>query len=75
MKKKIYSFMFAGLFVLAALCLSSCEDTDNSCHAQGYLDCGDGSCCGKGYPYSGGNACWQTMSGCRSSGYACNKCW
>ena len=77
MKKTIYSFVIVTMFGFA-LCFSACEKEekkDNSCHGRGYLDCGSGQCCGKGYPIYGGNACWATMSGCRTSGYACDSCW
>ena len=79
MKKLVYSFVIIGAFVVMTLGLSACDDSSDSgnyCHNNGWLDCGKGNgCCRKAYPYSGGNSCWATMNGCRSSGYACNVCW
>ena len=75
MKKIVYSLVFVGVIGLVSLSLSSCGGGEDGKCREGYLDCGDGTCCGKNYPYSGGNSCWATMSGCRSSGYACDVCW
>ena len=73
MKKLVYLFVFAVVFGLTAFGLSSC---DEAAECQGKLTCNDGGCCSYGYPYDDGHGtCWETLSGCRSTGWACSKCW
>ena len=80
MKKKIYSFVVMNLFGLVTLlCLFSCDDDnyEKDCHKGGgfYCDVNGGACC-EGYTYNDGHGtCYQTLEGCRRSGWSCTKCW
>lgn len=81
-KKSIFSV--AGMFVIIALCVSSCVDEtvtidqEEYCHDQGKLYCDNNGerCCGRDVPYSDGHGtCYNSNNYCRQSGWACSKCW
>ena len=81
MKKKTYLIAFMGIFILAVLCLVSCDKDDYStekyCKDKGMLYCGKkiDTCCPVGFPWNDGNgSCYNTLDYCRRTGWNCTKC-
>lgn len=82
--KKVFS-LFSGIFLLLTIIIThtSCiDDTTEAgkeyCHKKGMLYCSDkeGGCCDTSVPYTDGHGtCYNTLSYCRQSGWACTKCW
>lgn len=74
MKKPIYLIL---IFLCAFLFSCSLWDEleEGKCE-DGYLSCDNGKCCRISYPYTDSHGtCWETLNGCRQTGYACQKCW
>lgn len=76
MKKLIFPIVIVAIFGIATFFLSSCDvkTAEDTCHDSGKFWCSDAkTCCTYAY-YDGHGSCWDTMSGCRSTGYACSAC-
>ncbi len=72
-KKKV--LIGLGVVLALALCVISCGklSTKHCSDAKPYY-CKDAkACCSYRYNDNHGT-CWETMDGCRSSGYACTTC-
>lgn len=62
------------VMVCYAFVLFSCDDEYGNCSDERPYWCSSAKSCCK-YQYNDGHGtCWETMSGCRSSGYACETC-
>jgi hypothetical protein len=78
MKKGILKATILGFM---AMCCSAafiaCGDDDDDykkCNDERPYYCSSAKSCCK-YRYNDGHgSCWETMEGCRSSGYACETC-
>ena len=88
MIKKTITLVVGSIILIATCTFSTCEGEDEykyhyetpeeRCHNQGQLYCSnaEGGCCKKSFPYTDGHGtCWETLSGCRKTGWACTKCW
>lgn len=75
MKKNLLSICGLVLAICCAIGYASCSKLDvNNCKASAPYYCSSAKkCCAYQY-HDGHGTCWETMSGCRSSGYACETC-
>jgi hypothetical protein len=75
MKKKMKSILVIGTLLLSLVMFFSCYDHDYSCHEQGQLDCDNGRCCDEDLPWHDGHGtCYEDLSYCRQTGWACVGC-
>ena len=68
--------MTLAILLLVSLFLVSCTKDKIKVHCSGeypYYCEEDNTCCSYKY-YDRHGTCWSTMSGCRSTGYACVVC-
>jgi hypothetical protein len=79
MKKKIYSIVLAGTLLLSPAMFFSCdmEDDEEYCHNKGKLYCeSTNACCSSDVPWTDGHgSCYNTLSYCRETGWACSACY
>ena len=76
MKKGILKATLLGLVTIGlSAAFIACGDDDNKkCNDDKPYYCSSAKACCK-YRYNDGHGtCWETMDGCRSSGYACETC-
>lgn len=75
MKKNKLRISGLLLIVCCAFALASCDLEGGHCkHTDSPYWCSSAKvCCAYKY-HDGHGTCWETMSGCRSSGYACTTC-
>lgn len=71
-KKSI--FVLALVLLVSVLCVS-CVKNKVKCTSSAPYYCEEGDACCKYQYYDGHGTCWETMSGCRSTGYPCTVCW
>lgn len=75
MKKNFILTAFGLLVGVFILCIVACDiDDERDCPDESPYWCKSAKvCCGYRY-HDGHGTCWETMSGCRSSGYNCETC-
>lgn len=74
MKAKRISLALIAVFLLMSIVAMSCTKKREKCPSSSPYYCEDYKVCCK-YKYNDGHGtCWETMSGCRSTGYACVVC-
>ena len=76
MKKQFIRMSFlCFVMVSCAFALLSCEEEEyGNCSNERPYWCSSAKSCCK-YRYNDGHStCWETMEGCRSSGYPCETC-
>ncbi len=75
MKKNLLSIFGLALAICCVVGYTSCSKLEiNKCKTSDPYYCGSAKTCCKYQYYDGHHTCWETMSACRSSGYACETC-
>ncbi|MDR2448784.1 MAG: hypothetical protein LBD52_02360 [Prevotellaceae bacterium] len=79
---KKYSVLLIGMLLLSPVVFFSCDineddiDYEQMCHDEGKLHCFDSYCCPSDTPWTDGHSsCYNTLSYCRQSGWACSACY
>ena len=73
MKKKV-TIVAAAVAAIAGMTLVSCFGDVQHCTSDAPYWCSSAEvCCAYEY-HDGHGTCWETMAGCRSTGYACTVC-
>lgn len=74
MKKKVTIAVLAVAAIAGMSIMTSCFKDINHCTSDAPYWCSSAEvCCAYEY-HDGHGTCWETMAGCRSTGYACTVC-
>lgn len=74
MKKNLLSILSCAILLgMTAAFMSSCKK-DHCSGGQYWCSSAEKCCPGDTRYHDGHGTCWETMAGCRSSGYGCETC-